>query len=79
MIEPWALGLAGSRVTLSCGSDRGSAVLWGRGREAPGVGGGERELIGKRRERRRVLSDITHSQPRCHRGRVAVTREPNRR
>lgn len=55
---PWALDLTGSQVTLSCGSDRGSAVLWGQAREAPEV-----EIKGnslEKEERRRVLSDIIY-------------------
>lgn len=35
--ESWALGLKGSRGIQSSGSDRGSAVLKGQGKEAPGV------------------------------------------
>lgn len=45
-------------MILSCGSDWGNAVLWGRGREAPGVGRRGSRL--GEEEMRRVLSEIAH-------------------
>lgn len=58
MIRPWALSWMGSRVIRSSGSDRGSAVLKGQGKEAPGVG--VRTNWWEKEERRRALSYITY-------------------
>lgn len=73
--ESWALNPTGSRVILSCGSDRGSAVQQGRGRRAPGFG---RRGSLLEEEKRRVVSGIARW-PHCHKGWVEKTKcEANR-